>query len=121
MRLCIILGVIKLNTTFYISFTFLFLKTYTNYYQVFSTLQQFYYEVNISNLIFIGTNHKKALIWALEVIISNLKHALYLWHIDKNMLTNCKSSFDTKETWKIFYDDQHKFLFTSTEPVFKER
>ncbi len=49
------------------------------------------------------------------------KHALYLWHMDKNVLTNCKSSFDTEETWKTFYDDWHKLLYASTEPVFEER
>lgn len=36
------------------------------------------------------------------------------------MLVNYKSSFDIEETWKIFYDDWHKVLYASTEPVFEE-
>lgn len=49
------------------------------------------------------------------------EHALCLWHVDKNVLANCKSSFDTEEAWKAFYDDWHKVLHANTEPVFEER
>lgn len=53
--------------------------------------------------------------------MSDSKYALYLWHIDKNMLINCKSLFNTKETWKTFYDNWHKVLYASTKPEFVEK
>lgn len=51
----------------------------------------------------------------------NLKHILYLWHVNKNVFANCKSSFDTEETWKIFYDNWYKLLYASIEPIFEEK
>ncbi len=98
MPLCVISGVTGLNTTFYIGFAFLSSETYTDYHWVLSSLQQFYCEINIPDPIFVGINCEKTLIRALEVVMPDSKHAWYLWHVDKNVLANCKSSFDTEET-----------------------
>ena len=97
MPLYVILGITGLNTIFYIGFAFLSSETYTNYYWALSFLQKFYYEGDIPDLVFVGTNYEKVLIRALKTIMPNSKHALYLWHIDKNLFSNYKSSFDIEE------------------------
>lgn len=96
----VISRVTGLNTTFYIGFAFLFSETYIDYHWVLSSLQQFYRERDIPDPVFVGTDCKKALIWALEFVMPDTKHSLRLRHVDKNVLTNCRSSFDTDETWK---------------------
>ena len=41
--------------------------------------------------------------------------------MDKNVLANCKPSFDTEESWQAFYDNWHKVLYASTECLFKQK
>lgn len=68
-----------------------------------------------------GTNCEEALIRALQAVFPSTKHALCLWHVDKNVLTNCKPSFDTEESWQAFYDDWHGVLYGATEPIFEAK
>ena len=99
MPLCVISGVTRLNTSFYIGFAFLFLENYSDYLWVLSSLQQFYPKGNIPDPIFVDTNCKKALINALQDVMPCTKHAVYFWNVDKNVLTNCKLSFDIEKSW----------------------
>ncbi len=68
-----------------------------------------------------GTDCEKALICALQAVMLFTKHVLYLWHMDINLLTNCKPSFDIKESWQAFYDDWHEVLYGATELIFEEK
>ena len=105
MPLCVISGVTGLNTSFYIGFAFVFSEIYIDYRWVLSCLREFYVESDISDPIFAGTDCKKALIRALKIVFLQTEHRLCIWHVNKNVLTNCKPSFDTEEAWKAFYDD----------------
>lgn len=49
------------------------------------------------------------------------KHVIYLWHIDKNMLINYKILFDIIESWQEFYNNWHEVLYSTMEPIFKEK
>ncbi len=113
MPLCIISGVTGLNTSFYISFAFLSL--------VLLSLQQFYKGGNILGPIFVDTDCEKALICALQDVMPFTKNTVCLWYVDKNVLTNCKSSFDIEESWQKFYNDWHGALYSTTEPIFEEK
>ena len=62
-----------------------------------------------------------ALINAIQRVFPTAHHALCLWLTDKNLLANCKLSFDTGEEWQKFYKDWHKVLFATTEAIFKEK
>ena len=62
-----------------------------------------------------------ALINAIQRVFPTANHTLCLWHLDKNVLANCKPSFDTEEEWEKFYEDLQKVLFASTEEIFKEK
>lgn len=50
-----------------------------------------------------------------------MKHVLCLWHVNKNVLTNCKPLFDIEEIWQEFYKDWHGVLYSTTKPIFKEK
>lgn len=121
MRLCIILEVIGLNTSFYIGFAFLSLKTYTDYVWVLSYLQQFYKEGNIPDPIFLSIDCEKALICVLQYVMPFTKPIVCFWHVDKNALTNYKASFDIEKTWQEFYNDWHEVLYSATELIFEEK
>ncbi len=99
MLLCVNSGVTGLNTSFYIGFTFLSSETYTDYGWVLLSLQQFYNEGNIPDPIFVGIDCKKALICTLQDVIPFTKYTVCLWHIDKNVFTNCKPLFDIEKSW----------------------
>ncbi len=121
MPLCIISGVTGLNTSFYIGFVFLSSETVADYIWVLTCLSQLYQELDIPNPNFDATDMEIALINAIQTVFPQASHALCLWHVDKNVLANCKGSFDTDEDWKKFYDDWHKVLFASTKTVFEEK
>ena len=66
-----------------------------------------------------GTDCEKALIRALQDIIPFTKQIVCLWHVDKNVLINCKPLFDIQKSWQEFYNDWHGVLYSATEPIFK--
>lgn len=65
MSLYVISGVTGLHISFYIGFVFLSSETYTNHHWVLLFLQQFYWEEDIPDPIFVCTDCEKALIGAL--------------------------------------------------------
>lgn len=99
MPLYVISKVTSLNTSFYIGFAFLFLEIYHDYLRVLSSPQQFYQEGNILDLIFVDIDCEKALICILQDVMFFTKYTICLWHVNKNVLTNCKLSFDIEESW----------------------
>lgn len=119
MRLCIIIfGVTGLNTSFYIGFAFLSSETSTNYIWVLECLAQLYQTLEIPSPTLVVTDMEIVLINAIQQVFPIANHALCLWHVDKNILANCKFSFDTKEEWQKFYEDWHKVLFATTKAIF---
>lgn len=62
-----------------------------------------------------------ALINAIQQVFPTANHTLCLWHIDKNVLANYKSSFNIEEEWQKFYKDWHKVLIVVMEAIFEEK
>ena len=62
-------------------------------------LRELYMSLDISSPNVIVTDREKALISAIEKINpgSGTTHVLCLWHIQKNVLKNCKPEFATEE------------------------
>lgn len=121
MPLCIISGVTGLNTSFYIGFAFLSSETSADYIWVLECLAQLYQTLEIPSPTLVITDMEMALINAIQRVCPAANHALCLWHVDKNVLANCKSSFITEEEWQKFYEDWHKVLFAVTEAIFEEK
>ena len=52
---------------------------------------------------------------ALPNIFPTARHLICLWHINKNVLTNCKAWFDGDDEWKEFYATWQKVIYANTE------
>ena len=48
--------------------------------------------------------------------LPQMKHFFYLWHINKTIITHCKSIFKdyNKKNWKAFVADWNKVLYSNT-------
>ena len=97
MPLCIISGVTGLNISFYIRFVFLSSETSANYIWVLECLAQLYQTLEIFSPTLVVTDMEIALINAIQQVFPTANHNLCLWHVNKNVLVNYKSSFNTKE------------------------
>ncbi len=120
MLLCIIIKVTALNIIFYIAFAFLSSEIISSFEWILQQVLELYQELIILNLIFIITNCEISLINAISSIFSTIQHALCLWHVDKNVLKNCKRFFDDNESWKTFFDQWHKIMYVSIEMKFEK-
>lgn len=94
-----------LNISFYNGFAFISSETHVDYHWILSYLLEFYIKDNIPDPIFAGTDYEKALIGTLDIVFPQTEYWLCFWHMDKNVLANCKPLFKTEETWQGFYDD----------------
>lgn len=99
--LYIISGVINLNIYFYLKFASFFSKTSANYIWILECLALLYQTLEISNLTLIVIDIEIVLINVIQQVFPMVNYALCLWHIDKNVMANYKSSFDIKKMAKV--------------------
>ena len=78
---------------------------------------------------FLTTEQEENLIWVLErlkdvfdpfqlptIFITYRELALICtWHINKNVMSNCKKHFETNESWFIFERDWTKIVYSTQE------
>ena len=112
--LLIVCGVTALNTTFYIAFCFLISEHTDDYAWMLRQLRGLYQTLDISPPNVIVTDREKALISALEVVNPGTTHVLCLWHIQKNVLKNCKPQFATEEEWICFQQMFNEIIYSSS-------
>lgn len=94
MHLCIINGVIPLNTTFYVVFCFLSGEKTADYSWLCLALEGLHQSLDIPNPKVIITDAENGLIAAIPLTFgSTVQHLLCLWHINKNVVINCKKWF----------------------------
>lgn len=60
------------------------------------------------------------LIFAFSTIFSTIDHMLRLWHINNNILSNCKKFFDTKKEWDDFFKKWKSIINASMKVKFWE-
>lgn len=118
MSLFIIFDHIVLHIIFYIIFAFLIKKITFDYAWILNQLKIIYTRLKVLDLTVIITNMKKALMLAISVIHSNINYLLCFWHINNNVLINCKRVFDDKKTWDRFCDKWKAMTYASTEIEF---
>jgi hypothetical protein len=53
------------------------------------------------------------------VFFRESSHLLCIWHIDKNVLANCRKHFDTEEAWQTFYKAWHLVMYAKTEAEYQ--
>ncbi len=98
MPLYIITGVTSLNTTYYVVFSFLSAETVDDYRWVLGALNKLYEFLDIPDPKVIVTDADPSNICAILEGFPLASHLLCLWHMNKNVMVNCKKLFEDKET-----------------------
>lgn len=80
-----------------------------------------YLHVDIPHPKTIITDGEKALISGIFRVFPRTNNLLCAWHINKNVVKNCKNSFATGEEWEAFYGGWINIIQSSTEPEFQTR
>jgi hypothetical protein len=104
---------IEMNKSFYVRFCFMTKEITSNYCWVLNQLKTMYAQIKMSKLTIIVTNMKKELIVAMKIQLSEMHHLFCTWHINNNILANCKRSFRTKETWDLFFSNWKTMMYAS--------
>ncbi len=98
MPLCIITEVTTLNTTYYVAFAFLSAETVDDYCWVLSAVKKLYEFLNVLDPKVIVTNADPSIIRAILEEFPLAFHLLCLWHMKTNVMANCKTLFEDKES-----------------------
>ena len=98
MPLFVITGQTGLNTTFYVAFAFMTSEHTEDYQWVLQQLKKLYNKLSLAFPLVMATDCEKGLIAAIKLEFPETAHVFCIWHINKNVLTNCKKKFDTTET-----------------------
>ncbi len=80
-------------------------------------MKNLYQQLKLSDFYFtiIVIDMKKALITTRFLIFSDTAHLLWTWHINNNVLINCKKSFITKKTWEKFFVEWKSIMYALSE------
>ncbi|CAG8694673.1 13890_t:CDS:2 [Cetraspora pellucida] len=66
----------------------------------------------------IVTDRELALMNALNITFLSSANLLCLWHINKNIMKNCKSRFETVNEWQAFLSECNNVVYSQTEDEF---
>ena len=58
----------------------------------------------------ICTDRELALMNSVSVVFPNCKNILCIWHINKNVLANCKKYFNVEESWNLFISEWNSLV-----------
>jgi len=119
MPLLVITGVTALNTSFFVGFCFMAAEKTADYVWVLKQLKLLYTELDLPDPAVILTDCERGLINALRSVFRESSHLLCIWHIDKNVLVNCRKHFDTEEVWQTFYKAWHLVMYAKTEAEYQ--
>jgi hypothetical protein len=86
-----------LHITFYVTFCFMTQKMIDDYIWILKQLKVLYVKLNLNLSIVIIIDMKRDLMKAIDTIFSNANQFLCLWHVNTNVLANCKRDFDSKK------------------------
>jgi hypothetical protein len=128
---------ISLRKNFYVRFCFMTKKTIFDYNWILKQLKTVYSQMKFSNLTIIIIDMKKdisdlslsffmidlcliELIVAIRNVLSKVHHLFCTWHINNNVLANCKKSFHNKKTWNVFFAKWKTMMYVSSKTKFWE-
>ncbi|CAG8691830.1 12082_t:CDS:1 [Funneliformis caledonium] len=94
MPLLDIVGITSFNITFYSCFVFMKGEERIDYQWALTHIARLFDGISRPGVIV--TDRELALMNALEIIFPDLANLLCLWHINKNILKNCKPQFSKK-------------------------
>ena len=120
MPLLVIMGSTALGTSFYIAFAFLDGEEELDFNWVIEQLKELYSELDLKDPIVIVTDRDLALMNAISINYPNTVNILCVWHINRNVLKNCKAAFDTQQEWEEFLAAWHEVVYASTSAEHEE-
>ncbi len=120
MSLLIISDQTKLHINFYVAFCFMSRKKMSDYFWTLNQLKTLYARLKLSRSIVFVIDMKKDLMIARYLIFSDSNHLLCIWHINNNVLVNCKKEFNIKEAWKKFFSEWKQMMYASFDREFRE-
>ena len=112
--LLVIIGSTSLNSNFYIAFAFIEKEEEEDFMWVFEQLKLLYRTLGLKDLGIIMTDRDLTLMNAIAAQYPSVFHLLYIWHINKNVLKNCKPAFATEEDWEEFLGAWYRVVYAPT-------
>lgn len=100
--LLVITGTTALNTSFYVAFCFLEKEEREDYTWALQQYREMCIFLDVPDPIVNITDREAALILAHYEVFPQTRHILCIWHINKDVLANCKAKFGAKEDWEEF-------------------
>ena len=98
MPLCIITGVTPMNTTYYIGFAFLATERVEDYRWILQFVRRLYEALDIPDPSVIVIDGDPVFIRAVSEECPVSSHLLCLWHLNQNVVVNCKKLFEDEES-----------------------
>lgn len=119
MPLLVITGQTALNTTFYVAFAFLGHENEEYYTWALIQLQLLYRKLGLLDPTAIITDCEPGLLPAMRNLWPTVSHLLCVWHINTNVLTQCRKKFDTEEAWEKFNNAWKEVVYASSLEEFE--
>ncbi|GJR30188.1 PKS-NRPS hybrid synthetase [Tanacetum coccineum] len=116
MPLLHIIGVSCFNTSFYSGFAFLQKEDKDSYAWALTTFKKFLGDENQPYVII--TDRELALINAIKDVFPSATSLLCVWHINKNVFSNCKTHFVIAEEFDIFMEDWNNLVYSTSEAAY---
>ena len=114
MPLLNIVGISSIYTTFNAAFAFLSSEEEPNYTWVLRLFAQV-----VPLPVVIATDRELALMNSIRTVFPSAKNILCIWHINKNILSNCKKLFATEEMWEQFLMEWNTLVGSKTNDEYE--
>nr|KAJ0193412.1 hypothetical protein LSAT_V11C800448590 [Lactuca sativa] len=118
MPLLDIIGVSCFNTSFYSGFVFLEKEDEENYSWALRAFKEIIGQGNQPCVIM--SDRELALMNGIKNIFPTMTNLLCVWHIEKNVLANCKKYFGRAEDFDIFMSSWNNVVYSTTEDLFEK-
>ncbi|CAG8503738.1 2675_t:CDS:1 [Acaulospora morrowiae] len=119
MPLLHIIGMTSFNTTFSSCFAFLKSEQEEDYEWALIRVARIFKEISKPQVII--SDQDQALMHAIRTIFPESQNFLYVWHIEKNILTNCRNQFPMDEEWIEFLGNWITVIKSKTEEDFNKK
>ncbi|XP_071699208.1 protein FAR1-RELATED SEQUENCE 5-like [Rutidosis leptorrhynchoides] len=116
MPLLDIIGVSCFNTSFYSGFAFLEREDEESYIWALNAFKKILGSENQPSVIM--TDRELALMNAISKVFPAATNLLCVWHIEKNVLANCKKHFKREAEFDIFMSSWKNVIYSITEAIF---
>ena len=104
--LIILIEITYFNILFYFDMCFLKNEIVKNYETLFRIIKKFFKHIKIFLSIVWFIDDNSQIFKNLYIVISNARHVLYVWHIENNVINNCKKFF-TNKIWLVFFNKKN--------------